>query len=91
MALSAPNARAVLNVSLALRLLNMCSSYCLGPIDKAITSETFLASLSLIASSKAISQNGFIDILTLAISTPSGLTRTYSLFSSEKLLSQHSQ
>jgi hypothetical protein len=40
------------------------------PIDKAITSSTFFYSLSLIASSNAISQKGFIDILTLFYSTP---------------------
>jgi len=44
--------------------------YCLGPIDKATISEIFLASFCLIDSSRAISQNGFIAIFTLASSTP---------------------
>ena len=51
------------------------------PIDTTITSSTLPASLSLIASSTAISSNGFIDIFTFARSTPlpSDLTRTFTL------------
>ena len=46
-----------------------------------MTSVALPASLSRIASSMAISSNGFIDILTLAMSTPlpSALTRTFTL------------
>src|SRR5437764_6812118 len=45
-------------------------------------------SLSRTASSTAISSNGFIDILTLAVSTPepSGLTRTLTLKSTTRLM-----
>ena len=58
--LSAPIASAVLIVSWA----------CCGPIDRATISSAIPASFSLIASSTAISSNGFIDILTLSSSTP---------------------
>mmetsp|Transcript_1344 Transcript_1344/g.3582 ORF Transcript_1344/g.3582 Transcript_1344/m.3582 type:complete len:247 (+) Transcript_1344:992-1732(+) len=64
---SAPIAMAVLSVSW----------HCLGPMDTATTSVASFFSFSLTASSTAISQNGFIDIFTDAVSTPdpSGLTR----------------
>jgi len=41
-----------------------------GPIDTTITSVALPASLIRSASSTAISSKGFIDILTLARSTP---------------------
>mmetsp|Transcript_1776 Transcript_1776/g.6853 ORF Transcript_1776/g.6853 Transcript_1776/m.6853 type:complete len:260 (+) Transcript_1776:363-1142(+) len=65
---SAPIASADLSVS----------TDCFGPTETATTSDATPASFSLIASSHAISQNGFIDILTLERSTPeaSGATRT---------------
>jgi hypothetical protein len=44
--------------------------YDLFPIETATTSPIFFNSFYLIASSKAISQNGFIDIFTLFYSTP---------------------
>ena len=57
---SAPMASAVRMVSWA----------CAGPIDTATISVALPSSLRRIASSTAISSNGFIDILTLASSTP---------------------
>ena len=53
--------------------------YCLFPMVKAMISLTMFFSLSLTASSTAISQNGFIDIFTLFNSTPelSALTLTW--------------
>ena len=52
-----------------------------SPSETATTSSAVPASLSRIASSLAISSNGFIDILTLAVSTPepSVLTRILTL------------
>ena len=57
------------------------SWHCVTPQETATTSVALPASLRRIASSTAISSNGFIDILTLAISTPlpSDLTRTLTL------------
>src|SRR5581483_8768333 len=51
------------------------------PAETAMTSSTVPASRRRSASSTAISSNGFIDILTLAVSTPvwSALTRTLTL------------
>ena len=51
------------------------------PHDTATTSVATPFSLSRIASSTAISSNGFIDIFTLAMSTPlwSLFTRTFTL------------
>src|SRR4030095_7915782 len=68
---SAPIASAVRSVSCALA----------GPIDTATISVATPFSLRRIASSTAISSNGFIDILTLARSTPepSILTRGLTL------------
>ena len=53
-----------------------------------MTSSTMPASRRRNASSTAISSNGFIDILTLAVSTPlpSGLTRTLTLKSTTRLM-----
>lgn len=50
-----------------------------GPIDTATTSFATPFSLSLTASSTAISQKGFMLIFTFALSTPepSGLTRIF--------------
>jgi len=52
-----------------------------GPQDTTTTSVATPASFIRIASSTAISSNGFIDILTFAVSTPlpSDLTRTLTL------------
>ena len=71
MARSAPMASAVRNVSCA----------CCGPTETTMISSTLPASFSRIASSTPISSNGFIDILTLARSTPepSALTRIFTL------------
>ena len=71
MARSAPIASAVRSVSW----------HRVSPSDTATTSVALPPSLSRIASSQAISSNGFIDILTLAMSTPlpSALTRTFTL------------
>lgn len=68
---SAPMASAVRSVSCA----------CCGPIDTATISVTVPFSLSRIASSTAISSKGFIDIFTLASSTPepSAFTRILTL------------
>jgi hypothetical protein len=56
------------------------------PADTAITSVALPASFSLSASSTAISSKGFIDILTLASSTPdwSAFTRTFTLKSTTR-------
>ena len=54
---------------------------CCGPIETATISVALPCSLRRIASSTAISSKGFMDILTLASSTPepSGLTRIFTL------------
>ena len=64
----------------------MVSETCCGPIDTQTISVALPASLSLIASSTAISSNGFIDILTLASSTPepSALTRIFTSLSTTR-------
>jgi len=64
---SAPMASAVRMVSLA----------CAGPMETMTISVALPASFCRSASSTAVSSNGFIDIFTLASSTPepSGLTR----------------
>ena len=69
---SAPSASAVRSVSCARGRT---------PQETATISVATPFSLSRTASSTAISSNGFIDILTLAVSTPlpSGLTRTLTL------------
>src|SRR5690349_9177885 len=74
---SAPSASAVRSVS-----WQAC-----GPHDTATISVATPASLSRTASSTAISSKGFIDILTLAVSTPepSALTRTFTLKSTTRL------
>jgi hypothetical protein len=74
---SAPIARAVRSVSW----------HAVMPHDTATISVTIAFSLSRTASSTAISSNGFIDILTFAVSTPepSGLTRTLTLKSTTRL------
>ena len=61
--------------------VRIVSCACCGPIETATISVALPASLSRIASSTAISSNGFIDILTLASSTPepSALTRILTL------------
>ena len=71
MARSAPIASAVRNVSWD----------CAVPIDTATISVATPASFRRIDSSTAISSNGFIDIFTLAVSTPdpSAFTRTLTL------------
>ena len=58
-----------------------------GPIETATISLTAPFSLSRTASSTAISSKGFIDILTLASSTPdpSDLTRILTLKSTTRL------
>ncbi len=57
------------------------SWHCVTPHDTATTSVATPFSFSRTASSTAISSNGFIDILTFAMSTPvwSDLTRTLTL------------
>jgi hypothetical protein len=57
------------------------SWHCVTPHDTAITSVATPASRNRTASSTAISSNGFIDILTFAMSTPvpSDFTRTLTL------------
>ena len=50
--------------------VRMVSAACAGPIETAMISVALPASFSRIASSTAISSKGFIDILTLASSTP---------------------
>src|SRR5499425_873287 len=74
---SAPSASAVRSVSWDAA----------GPQDTATTSVATLFSLRRTASSTAISSNGFIDILTFAVSTPepSGFTRTLTLKSTTRL------
>src|SRR5665213_1543104 len=74
---SAPMARAVRMVSW---------QFC-GPIETATISLAMPASLRRTASSTAISSNGFIDILTFAVSTPlrSALTRILTLKSITRL------
>ncbi len=71
MARSAPIASAVRSVSWHLA----------SPSETATTSLALPASLRRIASSLAISSNGFIDIFTFAVSTPlpSALTRIFTL------------
>ena len=63
------------------RAVRSVSWFCLTPIEAATTSSTLPASRRRIASSTAISSNGFIDIFTFARSTPlpSALTRTFTL------------
>src|SRR5215216_4787571 len=77
MARSAPMARAVRKVSWD----------CAGPIDTATVSVALPDSFSRTASSTAISSKGFMDILTLASSTPlpSALTRIFTLKSTTRL------
>ena len=60
---------------------------CWGPTETATTSVAVPASRSRSASSTAISSNGFIDILTLARSTPdpSALTLILTLKSTTRL------
>src|ERR1700686_2142511 len=67
--------------------VRMVSEVCAGPIDTATISVALPASLRRIASSTAISSNGFIDILILASSTPepAGLTRILTLKSTTRL------
>ncbi|MDT4878340.1 hypothetical protein FQZ97_1139330 [compost metagenome] len=71
MARSAPSASAV----------RSCSWAAVGPTETATISVATPFSFRRTASSTAISQKGFIDILTLARSTPelSALTRTLTL------------
>ena len=61
--------------------VRMVSAACGGPIDTHTISVAWPFSLSRSASSTAISSKGFIDILTLASSTPlpSLLTRIFTL------------
>src|SRR5918995_4514439 len=75
---SAPMASAVRSVS-----WQAC-----GPQDTTTISVATPASFSRTASSTAISSKGFIDILTLAVSTPlpSALTRTLTLKSTTRLM-----
>ena len=77
MARSAPIANAVRNTS----------SHFFSPSDTTTTSLILPASFKRTASSTAISSNGFIDILTLPISTsePSAFTRTFTLKSTTRL------
>ena len=64
----------------------MVSADCAGPIDTQTISVALPASFRRIASSTAISSKGFIDIFTLASSTPepSDLTRTFTLKSTTR-------
>ena len=66
--------------------VRMVSAACGGPIETQTISVALPASLSRIASSTAISSNGFIDILTLASSTPepSALTRIFTSLSTAR-------
>jgi len=59
----------------------MVSWACCGPIETATISSALPASLRRMASSTEISSKGFMDILTLARSTPlpSALTRILTL------------
>ena len=68
------------------RPVRMVSAHCAGPIDTQTISVALPASFSRIASSTAISSKGFIDIFTLASSTPepSDLTRTLTLKSTTR-------
>ncbi len=61
--------------------VRMVSWQACGPIETAMISVATPASLRRTASSTPISSKGFIDILTLAVSTPvlSGLTRILTL------------
>jgi hypothetical protein len=63
------------------RLLFVVSAACAGPIETTTISVALPASFRRKASSTAISSNGFMDILTLASSTPvpSLFTRTLTL------------
>ena len=67
--------------------VRIVSPACCGPIETATISVALPASFSRIASSTAISSNGFIDILTLASSTPepSALTRILMSLSTTRL------
>src|ERR1700724_1163171 len=67
--------------------VRMVSDACCGPIETATTSVALPASLRRRASSTAISSKGFIDIFTLASSTPlpSVLTRILTLKSTTRL------
>src|SRR5207253_6040647 len=66
--------------------VRIVSEACAGPIDTTTTSVVLPASFRRSASSTAISSNGFIDIFTLASSTPvpSLLTRTLTLKSTTR-------
>jgi hypothetical protein len=61
--------------------VRIVSAACAGPIETTTTSVALPASFSRSASSTAISSKGFIDILTLASSTPepSAFTRIFTL------------
>ena len=61
--------------------VRICSWQAVGPQETATISVAAPFSFRRTASSTAISSKGFIDILTLASSTPepSGLTRTFTL------------
>jgi hypothetical protein len=63
--------------------VRMVSAACAGPIETATISLALPASFNRIASSTAISSNGFIDIFTFASSTPepSALTRIFTSLS----------
>src|SRR5579862_282311 len=67
--------------------VRMVSAACCGPIEAQTISVALPASLRQIASSTAISSNGFIDILTLPSSTPepSALTRIFTSLSTARL------
>src|ERR1700676_3971906 len=67
--------------------VRMVAAACCGPIEAQTISVALPASLSRIASSTAISSNGFIDILTLPSSTPepSALTRIFTSLSTARL------
>ena len=65
----------------------MVSCACWGPMETMTTSLALPASFSFTAASTAISSKGFMDILTLARSTPlwSAFTRTFTLKSTTRL------
>src|SRR3984893_2499329 len=67
--------------------VRMVSAACCGPPETQPISVALPASLRRIASSTAISSNGFIDILTLPSSTPepSALTRIFTSLSTARL------
>src|SRR6202045_1877724 len=67
--------------------VRMVSAACCGPSQTQTVSVALPASLSRMASSTAISSNGFIDILTLPSSTPepSALTRIFTSLSTARL------